>query len=326
MPMNWQKGSEISMKGLELSRRYYEEYGKAMIHDSFPQLEDSLAVGLFGRGSECFGYDDDISRDHDFEPGFCIFVPGEDKVDEKTMFLLERAYSKLPREFAGYSRPVTGPVGGNRHGVFRATDFFLDLTGSSDGVLSDQEWLEIADRTLREATNGEVFRDDSGLVKTVRERLVSMPRDILLKRLAGSLITAAQAGQYNYPRCLKRGEFGAAMMALSRFCEAAMRSIFILNRRYMPYYKWSLKALRDLPKLSFTGELFEFLLTGENSPEGTAKKMETVETLCRLICEELREQDMTKRNDDDLEKQAYAVNERIADNTIRNLDIFAGAE
>ena len=314
------------MKGLELSRKYYEAYGKAMIRDSFPQLEGMLAAGLFGRGSECYGFDDEISQDHDFEPGFCILVPGEDKVDEKTFFRLERAYSKLPKEFEGYTRPVMEPVGGKRHGVFRADDFFMDLTGSPDGILSDQEWLSITDWALREATNGEIFRDDSGLVTDIRDRLVSMPRDVMLKRLAGSLITAGQAGQYNYPRCLRRGEEGAARLALSRFCEAAMRCIFILNRRYMPYYKWSLRALRALPRLSIAGELFEFLLTGENSDEGKIRKTQTVETLARLICEEMRSQGVTSRGDDDLEKQAYAVNDRITDNTVRNLDIFSAAE
>ena len=65
------------MKGLELSRKFYETYGAPMLHEKFPELEDKLAIGLVGDGSECFGYDDDISRDHDFEPGFCIFVPDD---------------------------------------------------------------------------------------------------------------------------------------------------------------------------------------------------------------------------------------------------------
>ena len=60
------------MKGLELSKRFYETYGAPMLSEKFPELEDKLAIGLVGDGSECFGYDDDISRDHDFEPGFCI--------------------------------------------------------------------------------------------------------------------------------------------------------------------------------------------------------------------------------------------------------------
>ena len=85
------------MKGLELSRAFFEEYGMPMLQEEFPQLLMYLAAGLTGSGSECFGFDDEVSRDHDFEPGFCIFLPGEEVVSRKDAFRLERAYAKLPR-------------------------------------------------------------------------------------------------------------------------------------------------------------------------------------------------------------------------------------
>ena len=92
------------MKGLELSRRYYEEHGKPMLERDFPLLLPYIAVGFVGSGSDRYGFDDEISRDHDFEPGFCIFLPGEDIVDRRSEFLLERAYAKLPKEYMGFKR------------------------------------------------------------------------------------------------------------------------------------------------------------------------------------------------------------------------------
>ena len=83
------------MKGLELSERFYFEYGAPMLHNEFPELEEIVAVGLCGSGSECFGFDDEISKDHDFDPGFCIFIPDEAIIDEKTAFELEKASEKL---------------------------------------------------------------------------------------------------------------------------------------------------------------------------------------------------------------------------------------
>ena len=65
------------MNGLELSRGFFEEYGLPMLKAQFPALMPYLAAGLCGSGSECFGFDDDVSRDHDFEPGFCLFLPGQ---------------------------------------------------------------------------------------------------------------------------------------------------------------------------------------------------------------------------------------------------------
>ena len=76
------------MKGLDISRAFYREYGEPMLRERFPELVPLLAAGLFGSGSECYGYDDEISRDHDFEPGFCLFLPGEEVVDRRTAFML----------------------------------------------------------------------------------------------------------------------------------------------------------------------------------------------------------------------------------------------
>ena len=105
------------MQGLELSRRYYETYGRPMLEAKFPELVPLLAVGLAGSGSECLGFDDAISEDHDFDPGFCIWLPGEDVVDRKAAFQLERAYAALPSEFEGCKRSAVAPVGGARKGV-----------------------------------------------------------------------------------------------------------------------------------------------------------------------------------------------------------------
>ena len=150
------------MKGLELSKAFYEQYGRPMLHEQFADYEELIAVALCGSGSECFGYDDDVSTDHDFEPGFCLFLPGEDVIDRRTAFLLERAYAKLPKEFEGFRRSLMNPVGGNRHGVMRMDDFFLQKVGAADGVLSAEQWLTIPEFYLAEATNGAVFRDDCG--------------------------------------------------------------------------------------------------------------------------------------------------------------------
>ena len=54
------------MQGLEEARKLYERYGVDMIERLFPKWAGRIAVGLVGHGSECFGFDDEISRDHDF--------------------------------------------------------------------------------------------------------------------------------------------------------------------------------------------------------------------------------------------------------------------
>ncbi len=59
----------------------------------------------------------------------------------------------------------------------------------------------------------------------------------------------SQAGQYNLLRCLDRGDRVAAMLSLGKFTEAAISVVYLLNRRYMPFYKWAYHGAKDLPKM-----------------------------------------------------------------------------
>lgn len=312
------------MQGLEISRNFYREYGEPMLREQFPELLDRIAVGLTGSGSECYGFDDDVSRDHDFEAGFCIFLPGEDKVDRRCAFLLERAYSKLPKEYAGLKRSVISPVGGNRHGVIRREDFFTDKVGAADGKLSDAQWLSIPEYALCEAVNGEVFYDGDGAFTAIREALGRYPEDIRRKKLAGNLLLMAQSGQYNYGRCLAHGESGAAQLAVNAFVESAMSCVFLLNGRYKPYYKWSFRAMRSLELLWQLADSFEFLLTGENNEENAEVKTDVIEDICALVIGVLKDQELTDAVCGDLEKHAYSVNDSVGDAAIRNMHILVG--
>ena len=311
------------MKGLELARAYYEEYGRPMLEQQFPELLPQLAAGLLGSGSECFGYDDAVSQDHDFAPDFCIFLPGEDVIDRRSAFLLERAYARLPKEFDGVSRPLLQPVGGARRGVLRLADFLTEKTGTPDGRLTLSQWLTVPEQNLAETVNGEVWFDNYGELTRVREALAFYPEDVRRKKMAGQLLLMAQAGQYNYLRCLKHGETAAAQLAVFEFAKACMSVIFLLNRRYQPYYKWRFRALRALPKLSLLAELLEYLLTTDNADETAQEKYDVMEGMAADIIDELMAQGLTQANCGDLEKHAYSVNDGIADAQLRNLHVLA---
>lgn len=311
------------MNGIEISKAFFNEYGMPMLEKNFPEELPYLCVGLIGSGSECYGFDDEISKDHDFEPGFCVFIPDESTIDRRTEFLLERAYAKLPKEFMGLKRSVIAPVGGRRNGIIRTADFYTDKVGYCDGSLNMHDWFTIPDSFLFEATNGEIFFDNFGEFTRIRETLLNMPEDIRLKKFAGNILVMAQSGQYNYSRCLSHGETGAAQLAIIEFVKAAMKAVFLLNRKYMPYYKWSFRALRNLELFSTFSDSFEYLLTSEND-EATAKiKSDVIEDIASIIIEYLLENNMSKAVCNDLEKHAYSVNDSISNPNIRNLNIFS---
>jgi hypothetical protein len=311
------------MNGLELSERFYTDCVKPMLSEQFLDILPYLAVGLFGSGSECFGFDDGVSTDHDFEPGVCILLPDESVVDRQTAFRLERAYYKLPKEFLGFHRSAIAPVGGARHGVLRTAEVFQDKVGSPDGVLTVQQWLTVPEHALAEATNGRLFFDGYGEVTRIREGLARYPEDVRRKKLAGHLLLMAQAGQYNYRRCLAHGETGAAQLAVHEFVQHTMAAAFLLNNVYEPYYKWSFRAMRALPKLSLLAETAEYLLSTDNEPSLAESKYDMIEDAAADVIDELQAQGLTKAICGDLEKHAYSVNDSIADGDIRNLHILA---
>lgn len=312
------------MKGLELCERFYKEYGASMLQKEFPELEGIVAVGLCGSGSECFGYDDELSKDHDFEPGFCIFIPDESIIDNKTAFELEKAYSRLPKEFEGFKRNTTSPVGGSRHGVIRANAFFTEKCGRPDGALALKEWFFVPEQSLAEATNGKIFKDDLKLFTEIRHRLSYFPEDVRLKKLAGCLLLMGQSGQYNYARCVSRGETAAAQLAVSEFVNNTLHAIFLINKEYMPYYKWRFRALRDTEHLFHLYDRLEYLISSGNTAAEATKKRSIIEDICIEICKELNNQELSGCKGSECEAFAYSLNNRIIDNDIRNLHILYG--
>ena len=290
-----------------------------MIREKFPAYEGRIAVGLAGRGSQCFGYDDALSRDHDFETGFCLWLTDGD--DLAIGVALGRAYRALGAEGpAERSAMAESAVG-----VRRIGDFYRRYMGSDGAPESWQQWLSLPSWALAEATNGEVWRDDLGEFSAIRETLMhGMPEDVRKKKLAARVIGMAQSGQYNYSRCLKHGEAGAAMLALSRFVSDAAETIFLLNRRHMPYYKWCLRALRELNVLGDMAEPLEFLLTGENGPEGEDLKAQLVEEICASVLRELAAQDLCRGGTGYLEGPAFEIQRGIENPAIRALHIMEG--
>ena len=172
--------------------------------------------------------------------------------------------------------------------------------------------------------NGKVFHDGSGDLTRIREGLARYPEDVRRKKLAGHLLLAAQAGQYNYMRCLRHGETGAAQLAAIAFAQNATEAIFLLNGVYQPFYKWRFRALRALPKLSIEAGLLEYLITTDNEGQLAQDKYEVIEGIAADIIDELAEQGLTRADCRDLEKHAYSVNDGIADGALRNMHILAG--
>ena len=156
-----------------------------------------------------------------------------------------------------------------------------------------------------------------------RDILRNMPEDIRRKRLAGHLLMMAQSGQYNYRRCLRHGETGAAQLAAGTFADHAMSTAFLLEKRVKPYYKWSFRALRELRGGEDLARSLEWLISTGNDETLAEDKYFCMEGIASDVIEQLQEQGMTEAICGDLEKHAYSVNDGIRDAEIRNLNVMA---
>ena len=301
------------MKGMELAEQLYREHVRIAIEAEFPDYAARIAVGLAGPGSECFGYDDEISQDHDFAPRLCLWLTEADAKEIGAR--LQERYGVWTAQYA----PVTA-MAQDRSGVIPIPTFYRRFTGCP-GVPPDAlSWLRIPEHLLAAATNGRVFRDDLGQFSAVRSALLDgYPPDVRRKRLAARLFTMGQAGQYNLPRCIRRGDAVAARFAESEFMRAALEAVCLLNGRYAPYYKWLYRAASELPLAAEAVQGVKELLT---SPD--AEKTDLTERICVCVAAELRRQGLSQEADDFLVNQAFAVQSGIADPQLRALDVSIG--
>lgn len=306
----------MKLSGMEIARLYYESYGRSMLEEKYSDYADRIAVGLVGEGSECLGFDDETSWDHDFGPGFCMWLTGDDY--EKIGAALQADYDALPKELPGIPARKTMETGSGRVGVFCMDDFFRKYVGVPDVPERGQQsfWLKVSREALRTVTNGEVFADPLGEFTARRRRFSRYPEAVRLQKLALRLGEMAQTGQYNYPRMVKRDDKGASFMCLAGFVEAAVDGAYLLNDIYPPFYKWKFRGMEEFRCLGTLGVLIEELLETQDRPDEAAA---LIEKICGDFVQELRLQGLSSSDENFLEAQKAEVMKslyRADDNTL----------
>ncbi len=306
------------MKGLELSRRYWEEVCLPAIKGRFPDRLGRLAAGLVGDGSECYGFDDEYSQDHDFGPRVMIWLCKDDYGAFGNE--LQKALDGLSRDFLGYKGVNKSLYGDGREGVFPIGGFYRRFIGLDRPPETLEQWRSIPEVNLSIATNGAVFYDGPGEFTAFRARLLSgYPYELRLKKIAARCMSAAQSGQYNYPRSARRGDIVAAHMAASEFISSSISLIYLLNNRYRPFYKWMHRGLLELPLLGV--ECYEPYVRLA-SARGFSEGIEAIEEISGLIIAELHRQGLTGSDSDFLLDHGPEVQKRISGELLRNLPLW----
>lgn len=299
--------------GLSLCNAYYEEIGKPALQSLFSDVWNRIAIGLVGEGSDCLGFDDKFSRDHDWGPSFCMWLTNEDYATFGQA--LQKAYLALPNEFRGYKRQDT-QGGKGRVGVWRISDFYRHFIGLSKSPTTLTEWIRIPESFLAAATNGHVFTDPLGQFSEIRQTLLAFyPEDIRIKKIAYYAFQMAQSGQYNYKRSLDRSNTVAASCALYEFIKSTTAMTYMLNKKYMPFYKWSHHGLQYLPILSDMHKKITTLVTTKDS----AIVIALIEEICEDIRKEWQKQSLAYGSDSFLLAYTPMLLSHIQSDNLRQL-------
>ena len=310
-----------TLRGLDYARRLYEEYGRELIATELADLEPVIATGLVGEGSECFGFDDDISQDHDWGPAFCLWLPEALLAEHGER--IERALSRLPAQLDGHAVRMAPEERIGRVGPLSIEGFyrrFLNVPGCPETLA---QWRAIPETYLAVATNGEVFCDPAGTFSAIRAGLLEFyPEDLRIKKLAARCVAASQAGQYNLPRMLTRYAYTSVSICRARFTEAIISMVFLLHKKYMPFYKWADKAMARLSPLgagiAASLEQLNCLSPVENTSEQFS---DIVEDICLRMVDCLIEQGLATVRDPWLYEQGPQVQAHIANEALRRMPV-----
>ena len=319
--------------GLMISEMFFEEYGKPMLEEQFKPYKDFIAAGLAGQGSECFGYDDRISRDHDFGAGFCLWIPEDlrEDIGEK----LKKAYDALPaKDFILRHRVDVGMAPEDslmtgarayRVGVHSIEEFYFEHTGLTKAPETTEDWIRTPQMYLAEAVNGKVFYDPSGKFSAIREVWKSFyPEDILKKKVAADCAMAGKTGQFSYSRCLRRGDIQAAHYCCTEFIYKITAAMYLLNSKYMPYYKWRARGMEDFTvckeAIPLIAELTQLSEAEKN------RKQDLIEQISSVVRKELLVREWTWGYSDYLLDHAKQVMKTISDPETAALNVFVGED
>ena len=300
-----------NIKGLELSKRYFYDIVLPEFEKSLKDILPLCAFGLVGEGSECYGYDDELSQDHDFGPSVCIWLRKDDYLKYKDK--INEILKTLPKTYLAFQELKESEWGNNRRGLLNIDDFYFKFIGSANPPQTINDWQKIPETALSTVTNGEVFLDNLGEFTKIRKQLLNYyPKAIRQNKIATRLMNISQHGQYNYIRCLRRNDLVAANQCLYLFVDEVMHLVFLLNRRYKIFYKWANRALLDLKILgNEVHKLLEDMVFVQN-------KIPYVRKICKVLADELRNQKLTDCESEFLGDLGVDIQKNIDDEFFKN--------
>lgn len=217
------------IKGLELSESFFNE-NKALLFKKIPSNAiEYITIGLFGFGSECYGVDDEISEDHDFDQGFIILV--EDSVPLTDFLKIKQAYDCLPKLYKRFCL-----LNQTKHGVHYMKEY-LNYLGVND-------IKNISDESKALLLNGKLFYQ--GFASTFANLRYDIRKNSNYDFLIDLLLKALEINKYipyNLKRSLDRGDLYTFKSLKNNLVNHLIEFYYIYHKMYLPHDKLRLKLM-----------------------------------------------------------------------------------
>jgi uncharacterized protein DUF4037 len=231
-----------------LSRRFFQEVVLPILQRDFPGETAQTAFGLFGYGSEAYGMDDEVSRDHHWGLRIDALMP-DALFRSCREGMMETVRANCPPTFAGHSLRE-GHVAGAGLALDSLEGFLLRTVGIPRVPETSMEWLRVPEEDILHIVNGEVWHDPAGRFTAVRRAFGEYyPDPVWRRRIAHWCRYFSGMGTYALKRALLRGNEFYATTAFGKAVRWGVQLAFLLDRRYFPYDKWLMAYFARLPRL-----------------------------------------------------------------------------
>ena len=238
-----------NVKGLALARRFFEKVAKPAMEKHCPEILREAACGLFGQGSECFGFDDIYSRDHHWGPRVMVLLP-DDYIVKVEPEVWQKTTKDFPAYFEGF-KVVGGLLGGAGLEPESISSFLTRAIGRKELPRTFSDWLDIPEEDLAHVVNGEVWHDERGEFTKVREYIKGYyPDEVWRRRIAHWCRYASGMALYAMKRAELRQNTVFHFTAFGRTLKMTMELVCMLNRTYFPYDKWLYPTFARLEHLA----------------------------------------------------------------------------
>lgn len=253
------------MKGIELSKSFFENVGKKIIEKSSLKALQEVSIGYIGEGSERYGFDDQHSQDRGWGPFFQVFLFEQN--DHLYNSIHSALTSGLPKYYEGFEI-LTQKIGDRlpNFEVWFWPDFTEHIIGLRRKPSDPLAYAKVPEAQFYALLSGHIIWDPNGELQRAQLQWDHMSQEVWHWRLHWVFRNLSQRS--SVMRALSHGENEMAKLLFPRYIEWTLRLSFLVARKYSPYRPWLLRVHKGLTGMKAVHEHLLEALNSSSIEEG----------------------------------------------------------